>query len=388
MISPEEVKQQALRWWKPLLQHHPHGESFFPRQVDRIGKVQSADVTTRFEALQNEIELLYASSKNENGIGYLVKTSGRNFRRTGNHELPDSIEFETIDDYLHTTGKKKEWKLFKQNYEFLVGSLPQLKEWIVDNVLLLTSPDTHWEGILLVCEYLMKTPRPNLYIRQLPIKVHTKFIEQNNTLLQSMLNFLIPDHIRNKEQRRFADRYFLNHDEPLIRIRILDDKLKIYGNINDLSIRLSDFELIDLGCSRVLITENKMNFLTLPELPTAIAIWSGGGFNVSFLKNVNWLRMKSIYYWGDIDEHGFQILHQMRSHYSQTQSVMMDRETFDTFQHFAVDSERSTAVQLHFLNQEESELYQSLKLKESKNRLEQEKIFQDYANSILNSLPK
>ncbi len=386
MITPEEIKQQALKWWAPFLQSHVLNELFFPKQIDRIGKIQPTHVTHRFEALQNEVEVLYKNSKNETGAGYLIVTSGRNFRRTGTHELPDSIVFETSDDYLHYVGKKKEWKSFQKNYELLMASLPQLKEWILSNVLLLTSPSTYWNDLIKVCQYFIATPRPNLYLRQLPIHIHTKFIEENSIVLQSLLNYLLPDHIRDNGQKKFAERYFLKHDEPLIRIRILDDKLAVYNNIKDISIRLSDFEDWEFTCSIVLITENKMNFLTLPVLPDAIAIWSGGGFNVSYLRNAEWLKRKRIFYWGDIDEHGFQILHQIRSYYSQTQSVLMDHLTFNTFKDYAVKGERNKAEKLHLLNKDETELYNFLKLLEENNRLEQEKILQSYVDAVLQKL--
>lgn len=386
MISPEEIKQQALKWWAPFLQSHVLNELFFPKLIDRIGKIQPTHVTHRFEALQNEVEVLYKNSKNETGAGYLIVTSGKNFRRTGTHELPVSIVFETSDDYLHYAGKKKEWKSFLNNYESLMTSLPQLKEWVLSNVLLLTSPSTYWNDLIKVCQYFIATPRPNLYLRQLPIHIHTKFIEENSIILQSLLNFLIPDHIRNHGQKKFAERYFLNHDEPLIRIRILDDKLAVYNNIKDISIRLSDFEDWEFTCSIVLITENKMNFLTLPVLPDAIAIWSGGGFNVSYLRNAEWLQRKKIFYWGDIDEHGFLILHQIRSYYSQTQSVLMDHLTFNTFKDYAVKGERNKAEKLYFLNKDETALYNFLKLLEENNRLEQEKIPQYYVDAVLQKL--
>jgi len=385
MISPEEIKQQALRWWKPFLQSHISDEPFFPKQIDRIGKVRPSDLTHRFENLQSEIDILYRDSKNETGSGYLVRTAGRNFRRTGTHELPDSIIFETVDDYLHSIGKKKEWKLFIRNYGLLTKNLPQLKRWITDNALALTIPDTNWPDILVVCQYFLVNPRPNLYIRQLPIHLHTKFIEDNSTLLQSLFDFLIPEHIRNKDQKKIADRYFLKQDEPLIRIRILDEKLANHNSIMDLSIRLSDFERTDWDCTRVLIAENKMTFLTLPPLPSAIAIWSGGGFNVSHLRNAGWLTQKAIYYWGDIDEHGFQLLHQIRSYYAHTQSVMMDKETFDHFQEYTVNGERNKAERLILLTKDEAELYAFLKSRD-KNRLEQEKITQEYVDVVLGKL--
>lgn len=377
MISPEDIKQQALKWWKPFLQSYILKEPFFPKENDRIGKAKPGDLTGRFEALQNEITSLYSKSKNQTGIGYLVKTAEKNFRRTGTHQLPHKIIFETADDFLHVAKKTKEWELFVKNYEQVINSLPQLQNWAYDNPLLLTFPDTDWNGLLSVCKYFMSTPRPELYLRQLPIPVHTKFIEENEPLIQSLLDFLIPEHIRDKSQKKCVDRYFLQKDEPLIRIRMLDEDLAIANNIKDLSIRLSDFEKGIWPNSHVFITENKMNFLTLPPFPSAIAIWSGGGFKVSHLRNARWIADKNIYYWGDIDEHGFQILHQLRTYFKQVRSVMMDRPTFDKFQEFAVKGERNNADNLYLLNEEELNLYKLLKSRQH-NRLEQEKIPQDY----------
>ncbi len=378
MIKPEEIRAVALKWWQPFLISYINNESFFPKQIDRIGKVKTGDITSRFEVLQNEIENLYKESKNTNGVGYLVKTADKNFRRFGAHQLPDAIGFESIEDYLHCTGKKKEWVRFQESYKLFSGQIPELKIWAITNPILLCTASADWNSVIKVCRYFLDNPRPDLYIRQLPVNVHTKFIEDHSYLLQSLLDFLIPLHIRNTSQRKFAERYYLKHDEPLIRIRILDKKLATGNYILDISIRLSDLEKNEWACKNVLVAENKMNFLTLPDLPLSIAIWSGGGFNVSYLKNVQWLNTKDIYYWGDIDEHGFQILHQIRSYFSHTKSVMMDRDTFEKFQELAGDGEKNKAVTLSNLNITEASLYQTLKDSISKNRLEQEKIPQYY----------
>lgn len=386
MISPEEIRQQAAKWWTAVLQSHIQQEPFFPKSIDRIGKVSSAHVTGRFEALQQEIELLYRHSKNETGSGYLIKTTDKNFRRTGTHALPDQIVFETAEDYVQYVGRKKEWKTFLQNYEQAAGAMPLLKEWLLTNTGWLTRPQTDWPAVLAVCIYFIATPRPNLYLRQLPLEIHTKFIEENDSLIQSLLNFLIPGHIRNPEQKRFAERYFLRYDEPLVRIRVLDDARLLLHHLNDISIPLSDFKQIDWPVSHILIAENKMNFLTLPALPSTIAVWSGGGFNISYLKGIGWLGNKRIVYWGDIDEHGFQILHQLRSYHPQTESVLMDRGTFELFSPFAVDGPHSKWEHLSLLNEQETALYQHLKSLHSKNRLEQEKIPQAYAEKLLYEL--
>lgn len=93
MISLAEIKKQALKWWETLLQSHIQGKPFFPKIIDRIGKVKSDQIIERFEILQKEIEELYRYSKNQTGKGYLVQTAGRNFRRTGSHDLPDTLVF-------------------------------------------------------------------------------------------------------------------------------------------------------------------------------------------------------------------------------------------------------------------------------------------------------
>jgi hypothetical protein len=382
MISPDEIKKIALKWWEPLLRSAMTGDPFFPTTIDRIGKVQSVHITQRFDELQKEIETLYRHSKNQTGIGYRVQTAEYNFRRTGNHELPDNIVFETIDDYLSVTGRKKEWRTFLQNHELIIAAISQLNSWALQHALWLTNEKINWNDILKVCLYFIDTPKPDLYIRQLPIAIHTKFIEENATLIQSLLDFLIPDHIRNSSQKRFAERYFLRYDEPLIRLRLLDNPLNCLGGFSDLSIPLSDFEKLDIPVKNVLVTENKMNFLTLPPIASTIAVWSGGGFNVSYLKKTDWLSEKNIFYWGDIDEHGFQILHQLRSYHPQTQSVLMDNKTFEEFAVFTVAGERNKA-DLILLTDDENQLYQKLKLAE-RNRLEQEKIPQVYVDEYLN----
>lgn len=382
MISPEEIKKQADKWWKPLLQSEIRGEAFFPRTIERIGKVKPEHITQRFEALQQEIELLYRHSKNQTGGGYLIKTAGQNFRRSGSHELPEAIVFETAIDYLSFANKKKEWKDFLSNYDIIVRNIPSLKEWAFQNCLWITNKEINWEDIIKVCQYFIRTPRPNLYIRQLPIEIHTKFMEDNAALLQSLLDFLIPDHIRSINQKRLAERYFLKYDEPLIRMRFLDPQQADRIGHADISIPLSDFEKLNPSVENVVIAENKMNFLALPSV-AAMAVWSGGGFHVSCLKGVEWLSKKNIYYWGDIDEHGFQILHQVRTYFPNTQSLMMERETFWQFIDFAVRGSPSNVETLDWLTFEEREMFTDLKHFPQKNRLEQEKISQAYAEQYI-----
>ena len=123
-----------------------------------------------------------------------------------------------------------------------------------------------------------------------------------------------------------------------------------------------------------------MNFLTLPELKNTIAIW-GGGYAVKNLQHIEWLTDKSIYYWGDIDIQGFEILSMLRGYYEQTISLMMDEETFNKFNHYHGHGTASNTYGLNHLTTNEHELY--LRIHASNQRLEQEKIPQIYVNDFL-----
>ena len=87
------------------------------------------------------------------------------------------------------------------------------------------------------------------------------------------------------------------------------------------------------------------------------------------------MKTKKIYYWGDLDAHGFQILSEIRTHFNQVESFLMDRATFDRF--FEDDKGAETNVEKELcLTKEENEMFKYLK--ENNYRLEQEKIPHKY----------
>ena len=99
-------------------------------------------------------------------------------------------------------------------------------------------------------------------------------------------------------------------------------------------------------------------------------------FGVETICDVEWLKDKDIFYWGDLDAQGFQILSLLRSHFGQVKSFLMDRPTFDEF--FEGDKGTPTNVEKDLcLTPEENEMFQYLKIHNL--RLEQEKVPYEYA---------
>ena len=317
--------------------------------------------------------------KKSKKIGYSLLTTERQFDKIGKQSVPEKITIESIEDYLKVTGKEKEHQTFLRNLSLIQIELPLLGDWIKVNPIKLIEHNT-WVDTLKVCKYFLQNPKSNLYIRQLPIDIHTKYINENKGIITSLLNYLIPDDI-NKEEKDFEKRFNLLSKEQLIRIRFLDNSKSPLQNITDISFTEKELRHYNFQIDNVLVAENLINFLTLPFLENTISIWSGGGFNISYIKNIEWLKNKQFYYWGDIDAQGFQILNQCRSYFRNTKAVMMDTETLNSFQ-FG-EGKPANNQNLQWLTEDELTLYHDLR--KNNIRLEQEKITQIYAeDKIIN----
>lgn len=380
MITPKEIQKQCLKWWKEVLLSSNDSVGYFPKVISRIGKVSSKDILNKLSDYKHSIELLTRNSKAIKKIGYSLIIEYRQFDKIGKQPVPEKIIIDSIEDYLRITGKEKEYQTFLKNFSLIQNDLPLLSEWIKTNPTKLIEHDT-WLDTLKVCRYFLAAPKPDLYIRQLPVDVHTKYIWDNKVIVQSLLEFLISDHI-NKDEQKFELRFNLKYSEHLIRIRFLDKTLSPLDNATDMSLTISEFNHFHSHCDNIFVAENLMNFLTLPYLAKTISIWSGGGFNVSHLEEIEWLKSKQFYYWGDIDAHGFQILNQFRKYFPKTISVMMDEETLSSFT--SSSGQPATNQNLQRLSENELKLYNHLQ--QNNIRLEQEKITQPFAEERIKKL--
>ncbi|ELS05222.1 hypothetical protein Xen7305DRAFT_00049650 [Xenococcus sp. PCC 7305] len=376
MITPNQIKQKAKRKYTSFLQTIIKNQIFFPLVLP-IGKIPQ-----EYIQLRDELTCLINQSKSTLGYGYTVKLTTKNTRSYGSQSLPTKITIETKKDYLVLLNKQSEFSKFKANIELIRVSIPQLEEWIFKHTKQVIDHAGQWEDLLKVCHYFQQNPGPNLYLRELPIEVNTKFIEQNKAIIDSLLSAILPSEViqpvDKQKKYSFEQKFSLRYEEPLVRFRILDKQLKekYCFPVFDLTTPLSEFQQLDLKKYHCFITENKMNFLTLPNLQDSFAIW-GSGYKTQVLKSVSWLADCPIFYWGDIDADGFKILHQLRIYFPQTISVMMSQDTFNKFEQFSVEVTSSEPENLSNLTKEEYLLYAHVSREGI--RLEQEHINQNVA---------
>jgi hypothetical protein len=373
MITTEEIKQQAERKYLSFLRAGILGETFFPFEI-RFRKAKAGD---DYLALRDWVRELLAGSKAERGFGYKVMLEERELRRYGRQSLPSRIAIETEADFLHLIGKGEEFVQWQTAVSHTITQFPQLKEWLAQfpqRVL----PYVHiWDNLIAVCDYFVTNPRPNLHLRELPVPVHTKFIEENQTILRYLLDALLSSDAISINETQFERRFGLRYDEPQIRLRLLDDLLhrELVWPATDLSLTLSDCKALEgMNDRTILIVENKMTFLTLPPVKNGAAIW-GKGFQVSLLREVDWLANCNIWYWGDLDAQGFAILSQLRSYWPRTRSLLMNSIILEKYRGFVVAGTPVARMVLLNLEEEESAVYRQLI--DNNWRLEQERVRQE-----------
>jgi hypothetical protein len=383
VISPSQIHQKLVRLYPSFLNSIVIGENFFPIEF-AVGSIPKD-----YLELSAAVNLLIDKSKQQLGYGYALELETRRMQKHGSQSLPTIISVDTERDYLKLIKKEKEISQFRLDTGLIRSKVPELERWIQNYPLKVIEYSDRWDDLLRVCQYFQHHPQPNLYIRELPIQVHTKFIEQHRKIIRSLLEAILPgEHLRSidgEKQHIFEKRFYLKYCEPLIRFRLLDRTLKAkYGfPATDFSLLVSEFNRLTLAGHYCLITENMMNFLTLPDLENSLAIF-GSGYAIQSLKYTSWLTYCPILYWGDLDADGFKILSQLRSYFPQVISVMMDLGTFEAFKVFSVTAPSASLEKLPHLTYEEENLYSYLVLHQK--RLEQERISQDYVDRIFNNL--
>jgi hypothetical protein len=384
MISPEDVREKALKIWQSgrFLSAWVAGESLFPLDIP-FRRVSAGEALERFDEVRTWVNRLREGSRERKGFGYCLDFTEVNHRQLGAQRFPSRIRFDTAEDFIRFLGKGKEFEGFKALAGRTMEESPALKEWLERKPMKALEHRDAWPRVLAVCRFIRDNPMPARYIRELDIAgVDSKFIEQHKSILRELLDIVLPPEAADREVgslsgHGFERRYGFRYDEPLIRFRILDpDRTGPWG-ARDVSVPSGQFPTLAVPCDRIFITENKINGLTFPPMPGAIVIF-GLGYGISSLRDAGWLGEREILYWGDIDTHGFSILSQLRGYFPRTRSLLMDRETLMEFRHLwgVEDDDKRCTNELPNLSEAERDVYLDLKgnvLGENV-RLEQERI--------------
>jgi len=377
MLSPEQIRKRAANRYEDFLRSLTTQEVFFPLSLFGSGMSRVADYAKARDAITE----LRSHSKQIKGAGYSVEWKQQTFRRYGEQQMPGNVLFATRQDYTQFLGKCAEVRRFEQDFTLISTAFPEITEWARRYPLKLIEHSGDWADLISVCAYLREHGRPNCYLRELPVEVDTKFIERKQRILAELLPILAPSCV-GPDASTFEVRFGFRQKQPLIRFRALDARLVAPDRMPfpDFAIPLDEASIIRIPARNVLIVENETTFLTLPAIPETFAVL-GAGDAVALFQRMNWLSGVSIFYWGDLDAHGFEGLSLLRTNFPQTTSIMMDLETYGLFQKFTKRAAPYASRLELRLSEAENFLFQTLN-SEGK-LLEQERIALPYAECQL-----
>lgn len=372
MIQPEQFRQKAERLYPQMLRAWLDGdETFFPKLIPADRSLDRADHPAAIEAINQ----LRNGSKEVLGYGYRIEWSRETKSRAfGLNQFPERFFFDSRDDLLRLIHRKAEFHAITRTATRIRAEFgDELDEWMRSHIRLLADVSSELEGLLQVIRYFQDHPRPNVFARELPLPIDTKFVERNQRILWDWLDRLLPPQAIRSDETHFERRFGLHYAEPLILIRPLDPELQTELGLtfSEQALPLHQLARLPVHDVRVFIVENKVNLLTLPAIPRGLAL-GGLGFGATDLRYVEWLATVPVFYWGDLDVEGFQILSSLRRPFPRIESLLMDNSTLDRWNRFVGLGQGTSPIDPPFLK--ESELAAFHRCRDQNLRLEQEHV--------------
>lgn len=328
-----DLRAQVQKLWDKgdLLRPCVQGAVMLPRRLRFTGPT-STELTERFDEVRVWMKDLGCNAPPHSAPRNRIVMREFRHRVLGSNAVPDEVWLDTLDDALALIGKQKDAKRFASLVQLTREQHPVLLPWLKKRPLNALVLADAWPRLLNVVSWLQSHPRPGIYLRQVDLAgVDSKFIEANRGVLSELLDLALPQDAIDASATgasQFCRRYGFK-DKPLrIRFRLLDASRPLLPDAceQDIGVTQAAFEHLDFPVQRVFITENEVNFLAFPPLADSMVIF-GAGYGFEVLAGARWLHERCIYYWGDIDTHGFAILDQLRAQFSHVQSLLMDYAT-------------------------------------------------------------
>lgn len=325
--SPSDLRAQVQKLWDKgeLLAQSVDRESCFPKRLILKGPT-STEISENFE----DVRIWAKDLIRVPHCRIEMKTFSH--RVFGANALPAEAWIESQDDALAMLGKRTEADRFNALLNETRQRQPLLLSWITKRPLKALELADRWSLLLDIVDWMQVHPRPGIYLRQVDIPgVNSKFIEAHRGVLTELFDISLTEGYISSEASgvsQFSVRYGFRDKPTRIRFRVLDPSKSPLpgGGTPDITLDSNSFARLPAFVSQVFITENETNFLAFPGVADSLVIF-GAGYGWDNLSHIRWLSDCLIYYWGDIDTHGFAILNQLRSRFDHVVSFMMDRET-------------------------------------------------------------
>ncbi|WP_164714102.1 Wadjet anti-phage system protein JetD domain-containing protein [Chitinophaga rhizosphaerae] len=282
-----------------------------------------------WEMLEQSVQCFLRHEKKDGGYGWTVCWEDWNSKKFGKQRWPVNIVVTSESDFLALVRKEKETIAFKEQLLALVAWNPEIRSWLSARPAKVLELGADWKGICAVIDYLHKNELHVHYLRSLPVPVHTKFIERHQATILPLVTHLHPG-ICKQASNNLEVALGLRQKSFLFPVRWLDKSLQqqLLPDMEIIGLSQESLQRMHWPVSEIWIVENETTLYMLPPRPGAIAVCSKG-FALTGLADIPMLHRASLYYWGDMDEAGYNMLSMFRAQYPHTRSILMDEQCFD-----------------------------------------------------------
>lgn len=349
--APADVKAKVRRRWDDgtLLSSYAAGAEFADLDLPLRGP-RASDIGAEVDTVRAWIASLEAGA--HDGRRYHLEYVAIGGRHFGRNQLPSRARITSYEQAWSLLGTRGEVAAYDQILA-LTASVGAVHDWVAANPLQALAAADDWERLLAAYRWLDGARGSRRYLREIEAPgVDTKFVERTRPLLARLLD--VPH-----QASAFVPALGLQTKPQMVRLRFDAGFLGMPRRLSEGTFRLAELATVAVSVQSAVIVENETTYLTLPLPDEGVLIW-GKGFEVDRAGSLPWLAGADIHYWGDLDTHGFAILHRLRAWLPQTRSFLMDRETLLAHRDRWVGEASPTHAWLDRLDPEEAELYADL----------------------------
>ena len=255
-----------------------------------------------------------------------IDEKGKNTKSFGRQTLPVRVFVDSPKDAFTLLSMNREKREFLSCLKQVDERNGALKDWFIHYY-----PRIRSEGFyplfFPIADFFKKQEEKGGYLRELSIPgVDTKFLEKHAFLVRTLWNALFPENQVDSNEGMKEKLFIKEVPTPAICARSLDDTMLFCG-VRKFFLSNDEVARFNPPHRRIFITENKVNGYTFPHAKDSLILFGMGYGVLELARQAKWLEEKEVYYWGDLDSDGFNILSALRHILPHVHSFLMDRET-------------------------------------------------------------
>jgi hypothetical protein len=349
--TPDEIAAKLRRRWADgtLLSALARGDAFPPQDFAVRGP-RASEIGADLGAVQRWTAELDRGSGG--GLRYEIVYGEIGGREFGRNRIPSRIRIESYEQAWTILGVGRQVDRYREILD-LTRETVAVHSWVADRPLKALDATDDWPGLLAAYRWLDSARGSNLYLRTIDAPgVDTKFVERHRSVLGALLDV-------SSSASGFIRDLGLASKPELLRMRFGPSFAGLPVTVTDATFRVDEAAELAASAQAAAVVENETTFLSLDPPHDGVLLW-GKGFDVDRVGRMRWLSEVPVWYWGDLDTHGFAILDRLRAFLPQTSSFLMDCETLLHHRDRWGTESSPTSARLDRLDADEAALYADL----------------------------